>query len=61
MLKCTLCKCNLQIPTPPGAGGADGFEFVNSTDASSSEHELGDRDTVYKRLQDELVKQIQVG
>lgn len=49
-----------QIPTPPGAGSADGFELVTASDVSMSEEVSGDRDSVYKRLQEELVNQIKV-
>jgi hypothetical protein len=49
-----------QIPTPPGAGSEDGFEFVTTADVSASEETSGDRESVYKRLQEELVHQVKV-
>jgi len=50
----------MQIPAPPGAGSEEGFEFVNSADIPASDASSGDRESVYKQLQEELVKQIKV-
>jgi len=50
-----------QVPPPPGTGDDSGFEFVNSSDcAGADQAETGDRNEIYKRLQDELVNQIKV-
>ena len=50
----------VQVPAPPGAGSEDGFEFVNAAEIPASDAPTGDRESVYKRLQEELVHQIKV-
>lgn len=50
-----------QVPPPPGTGDDSGFEFVNPSDcAGADQAETGDRNEIYKRLQDELVNQIKI-
>ena len=49
-----------QVPAPPNVDSEGGFVVVNAPDVSSSGAESGDRASVYKRLQEELVNQIKV-
>jgi len=49
----------LQVPPPPGSGTDVKFEIV--PEAGEGGHTSGDRATVYKRLQQELIQQTRVG
>ena len=49
----------LQVPPPPGSGTDVKFEIV--PEAGEGGQTSGDRATVYKRLQQELIQQTRVG
>ena len=48
----------LQVPPPPGSGAVAKFEIV--PESNEGPKTSGDRATIYKRLQDELVCQARV-
>jgi len=50
---------SVQVPPPPGSGTNIKFEIV--PEAGEGGQSSGDRTTVYKRLQQELIQQTRVG
>lgn len=51
---------SFQVPPPPGTGDDSNFEFVNPSECGENQPDSGDRNDVYRRLQDELINQIKV-
>ncbi len=49
----------MQVPQPPGTEDQP-FEFVQETDAADNETPKGDRNELYKTLEQELIQQIRV-
>lgn len=49
-----------QVPPPPGTGDDSNFEFVNPSECGENQPDSGDRNDIYRRLQDELINQIKI-